>query len=94
MNSIAGQAKTLVRDGIDQALTRLGLGQSGGRIATDARTYWTDRRGEAWGPNSHWRGELGENKWLAVGAEHWALPNSQGKVEEVIAFLVRPEGGG
>jgi SAM-dependent methyltransferase len=73
MNTIASQAKMLVRDGIDQALTRLGFGQSPARITADARTYWTTKQGQAWAADSHWRGELAENVWRTMGEDHWAL---------------------
>ena len=73
MKTITGQAKTLVRDSIDQALTRLGFGQAAERITADAQTYWMGRLGEAWAVDSHWRGELDDNDWRTIGKEHWEL---------------------
>jgi 2-polyprenyl-3-methyl-5-hydroxy-6-metoxy-1,4-benzoquinol methylase len=73
MNAIADKTKILIRDSIDQVLTRLGFGQSAAQIGTDARAYWADRQGEAWAAHSHWRGELAESDWLGLGLEHWAL---------------------
>jgi len=73
MNTIAGHAKTLFRDGIDQALNRLGFNQSAERLTADAETYWTGKQGEAWTADSHWRGGLSEKDWRAIGDDHWAL---------------------
>ena len=73
MDTIAHRAKALVRDGIDQGLTRLGFSQSPVRITADAETYWTSREAETWAANSHWRGGLAENDWRAIGRDHWSL---------------------
>jgi 2-polyprenyl-3-methyl-5-hydroxy-6-metoxy-1,4-benzoquinol methylase len=73
MNTIAGHTKTLFRDGIDQALNRLGFNQSAERLTADAETYWAGKQGEAWTADSHWRGGLSENDWRAIGDDHWAL---------------------
>jgi SAM-dependent methyltransferase len=67
------RAKALVRDGIDQALTRLGFSQSPMRITADAEAYWTSGQGETWAANSHWHDGLAENDWHVIGTEHWSL---------------------
>jgi 2-polyprenyl-3-methyl-5-hydroxy-6-metoxy-1,4-benzoquinol methylase len=73
VNVIGDQARTFIRDGMDQTLTRLGFGQRPDRLMADSRTYWTGGQGEAWAADSHWRGGLAENDWTAIGAAHWAL---------------------
>jgi SAM-dependent methyltransferase len=72
-STIADYAKIFVRDGIDQALTRLGFSQQSERITADARNYWAGGQGEAWAADSHWRGGLGEKEWGSIGKEHWAM---------------------
>ena len=73
METIAYRAKVFVRDGIDQALTRLGFKQSPKRLTADAQAYWAGGHGETWTANSHWRGGLAENDWQDIGTEHWSL---------------------
>jgi SAM-dependent methyltransferase len=73
MGTLAHRAKTFVRDGMDQGLTRLGFSQSVMRITADAQTYWTSGQGKTWASDSHWRGGLAEDDWQAIGREHWSL---------------------
>ena len=63
----------LVRDSIDQMLTRLGFRQSAVRIAADAERYWTGPQDEVWAANSHWRGGIAERDWRTIGEKHWGL---------------------
>jgi SAM-dependent methyltransferase len=73
MNITTRHAKMLVRDGIDQTLTRLGLSQSTDRLMVDSRTYWTSGQGAEWTADSHWHKGLADGDWRAIGQEHWAL---------------------
>jgi len=89
MTTITDRGKMFVRDGIDQALTRLGFGQSHMRITADARAYWTGRDGEAWTSNSHWRNGLADNDWRAIGEQHWALWETFARSDSVAGPLER-----
>ena len=73
MNITARHAKMLVRDGIDQGLTRLGFNQSSDRLMADSRTYWISGQDEEWTADSHWRSGLSDGDWRAIGQQHWEL---------------------
>ena len=89
MNSAVAKARLLVRDSIDQGLTRLGFGQNSEQIAADAEAYWTSGQGTRWAADSHWRGGLPENDWWAIGQEHWALWQTFARAAGVVDPLQR-----
>lgn len=64
---------TVVRDTIDQTLSRLGFAERPDNLLAAAKTYWTGREGDAWAANSHWRDGLADADWHSIGADHWAL---------------------
>jgi SAM-dependent methyltransferase len=72
-DTLAHRAKGLVRDGIDQTLTRIGFGQSSERITADAQAYWTGAQGSTWAADSHWRSGLADKDWQDLGSEHWSI---------------------
>lgn len=52
---------------------RVGWRQPPSRLLADARTYWTGAAAPEWEANSHWRGGIGDEAWLEVGADHLAI---------------------
>jgi len=71
-----GDAKVLVRQAVDSAAVRLGLGHSEERLAHDARSYWTGAVHEpGWRGNSHFRDAqvFEQVDWSSVGTDHWEL---------------------
>jgi SAM-dependent methyltransferase len=77
LHSRAHEVKSLLRDGLDLTLTRLGLDQPESRLARDSQSYWNSpKKDEGWKSNSHWRDGSAfadGDTWLAVGKEHLAL---------------------
>ncbi|MDG4666994.1 methyltransferase [Mycobacterium sp. 236(2023)] len=43
------------------------------RIAGQASRYWSAPADSAWEANSHWRRGIGDEAWLEVGSDHWAI---------------------
>jgi 2-polyprenyl-3-methyl-5-hydroxy-6-metoxy-1,4-benzoquinol methylase len=72
-DTMTHRAKALVRDGIDQTLTRVGLSQSSERITADAQAYWTSGEGRTWASDVHWRSGLTDKDWQDIGTEHWSI---------------------
>ena len=72
---LLGTAKALVRDGLDQVLTRVGLAQSEAALTRDAQSYWSNPSEKHWADNSHFRlgGDLGEEAWNQIGQQHLDL---------------------
>jgi len=74
--SAFADAKGLVRQAVDSATVRFGLGHSEERLAHDAQSYWSGAVHEpGWRDNSHFRDAevFEEVDWSAVGTDHWEL---------------------
>jgi tRNA G46 methylase TrmB len=43
------------------------------RIVHQAAQYWESAGKPNWESNSHWRDAMGDDAWLEVGNDHWAI---------------------
>jgi cephalosporin hydroxylase len=43
------------------------------RVAGQAERYWSTPAESGWEANSHWRAGIGDQAWLEVGHDHWAM---------------------